>query len=394
MTNFKPTTSTFRQGSKTLPAKYYTDPKVFEKEKKKIFEKYWFCLGHTGRIPKNGDYFLQEAMGENFIVLRDYEGQIRVHYNVCTHRGTMVCKAEKSEKDSKQSNRKTLQCQYHGWLYAMDGKLINAPSMDEVEGFEKDKVGLKSPPVYVWEGFIFISFVDKPRPFEKVYGPMLERIKDWKVGTLERRHSETYKLLANWKLIFLNFSECYHCAIVHKELSKYISDKSAQNDLSEGPFLGGLMDILNGGQSVTKSGELCALPLGGELTVRTARKGYYYTLLGNLLLNIHPDYLMFHCLYPESAGKTRVESDWLYNPDLGKTPEDKLKQNEPVEIWSGTNEEDWELCELQQKGISSKAYRRGKYSPRESLLVAWDDHYLDVFEGKFKKFWLRLFDFV
>lgn len=378
---YKKTTDTHVSGSMTLPAEYYLSEKIFEEERKKIFEKFWFCLGHVGRIPKVGDYFLQEAMGENFIVVRSTSDKISVHFNVCAHRGTMVCKP-KDEVGGKAHNRKTIQCQYHGWTYDLNGRLIAAPSMEEVDGFKKSEISLLSLSTYIWEGFIFVSFAKNPEPFEVVYAPMLDKLRDWKVASLVRRHSEVYRLEANWKLIFLNFNECYHCAVAHKELSKYISDKSAQNDLSDGPFLGGLMDILNNGQSVTRSGELCSLPLGGVLTARTSKKGYYYTILGNLLLNIHPDYLMFHCLYPQSAGKTRVESDWLFHPDSGNSPEDKVRQQEPVDIWKETNREDWELCELQQKGIRSRAYRSGYYSNRESLLAAFDKEYLRLMKKR------------
>lgn len=381
MSNFKPTTDTYLPGAKTLPAKYYTNEQVFEKEKKQIFEKFWFCLGHTGRIPNKGDYFLIEALGEPFIVLRDKNNEVKVFYNVCSHRGTLVCKPNKSGATEGKFNRKTLQCHYHGWTYGMDGKLMSAPGMEGVADFDFAINGLISPPVYIWEGFIFISFVDNPVPFEQVYAPMLDRLDDWKIGGLVRGHTETYKVKANWKLVFLNFNECLHCGIAHKTLSKFIGDKSAQNDLSEGPFLGGLMEILNGADSVTSSGQFCALPLGGKLTEKTARKGWYYTILGNLLLNIHPDYVMFHCLYPQSATETRIESDWLFDPDSESVLGEKFAKNESVEVWAKTNAEDWELCEMAQVGISSRAYKQGRYSNRESLLIAFDDYYLQLMNG-------------
>lgn len=375
---FKKTTDTYLPGAKTLSAVYYTSETVFEKERQKIFDNFWFCLGHSGRIPNKGDYFLIEALGEPFIVIRGQDNKIRVHYNVCSHRGTLICKPNKSGSSDGKFNRKTLQCHYHGWTYGTDGKLLSAPGMEGVADFDFSVNGLVSPPVQVWEGFIFISFVSNPIPFDVLYEPMLKRLADWKVGSLVRGHSETYNLKANWKLIFLNFNECLHCAVAHKTLSKYIGDKSAQNDLSEGPFLGGLMDILGGADSVTTSGHFCSLPLGGELTEKTKKKGYYYTVLGNLLLNIHPDYLMFHCLYPQSATHTRVESDWLFHPDSEKVLGGKFLKGEPVEVWAKTNAEDWELCEMAQSGISSRAYKPGSYSNRESLLIAFDKFYLEM----------------
>jgi Rieske 2Fe-2S family protein len=94
---------------------------------------------------------------------------------------------------------------------------------------------------------------------------------------------------ANWKYIFQNFNECYHCPTIHPLLNKLTDYTSGNNDLIEGPYLGGYMDILN--ESLTVTGRLCSLPLGdlGE----DARRGYYYSILPNLLLNVHPDYVMF-----------------------------------------------------------------------------------------------------
>ena len=378
MNSMLPTTATFVPGSKTLPAEVYTSEQVFEKEKKKIFEKYWFCLGHIGRIPNKGDYFLIEALGELFIVLRDKNDQIKVFYNVCSHRGTLVCKPNKTSATEGKFNRKTLQCHYHGWTYGMDGRLLRAPGMEGVADFDFATNGLVSPPLYVWEGFIFVSLVNNPVPFEKLYEPILTRLDDWRIGTLIKGHGEVYSVKANWKLIFLNFNECLHCGVAHKTLSKFVGDKSAQNDLSDGPFLGGLMDILGDAESVTSTGQFCALPLGGELTNKTRKKGYYYTILGNLLLNIHPDYLMFHCLYPQSALETRIESDWLFNPSSEAVLGSNFLKNDAVEVWAKTNAEDWELCEMAQVGIGSRAYRQGNYSNRESLLSAFDRHYLSL----------------
>ena len=387
---FKKTTDTYLPGAKTLEASYYLSQEIYEKEKKRVFEKFWFCLGHVGRIPNKGDYYLIEAMGQPFIVLRDAQGIVRVHYNVCAHRGTLVCKPSGKPGETLKLNRKTLQCHYHGWTYGSDGGLLSAPGMEGVSDFSFSDNGLKSPPVYIWEGFIFISFVDDPEPFETLYAPMFERLSDWKIASLTRKHHETYLVKANWKLIFLNFNECLHCGVAHKTLSKFIGDKSAQNDLSSGPFLGGLMDILGGADSVTSSGRFCSLPLGGELTEKTKKKGYYYTILGNLLLNIHPDYLMYHCLFPQNPSETRVESDWLFHPESEVVLGENFLKDEPVFVWSKTNNEDWELCEMAQEGIASKAYRPGNYSNRESLLIAFDEYYLQLMNDNLMNYIRRI----
>jgi Rieske 2Fe-2S family protein len=129
MVTYHKTSNTFIAGSMTLPQKYYTSDEVFKWEQKRIFNKYWTCAGHQSRIPNPGDYFLLNLFGESLIILRDRENRIRAFYNVCRHRGTRIC--EVAEGKFKNS----IQCTYHAWTYGLDGKLIGAPFMKEVEGF-------------------------------------------------------------------------------------------------------------------------------------------------------------------------------------------------------------------------------------------------------------------
>lgn len=386
MTNgFKKTVETYKQ-AKTLAAEYYTSPEIFEIERQNIFEKTWYCVGHSSRIPNPGDYYLQEVFGDSLIILRDKEGEVRAHYNVCAHRGTQICPVLPYGLDSKNLERSTLQCRYHGWTYDLKGALIGAGQMKMVPAFEKEENGLTSLPVKIWVGFIFIALSPNPVAFEDLYKPILNKLGDWKIEGLQPFGSADVKVVeANWKLIMLNFNECDHCATIHPTLIKHIDSKSAMNDLSKGPILGGLMKITNG-DSLTESGKICGVPLGGHLTLRTVRMGYYYSMLGNFLLNIHPDYVMFHCLTPLSATRTRIETVWLFNPSSFGWK--GFRPMEAINVWRKTNHEDWEICEEAQKGISSRGYKPGWYSPSESLLIAFDEEYLKLMRNRMENGYL------
>jgi Rieske 2Fe-2S family protein len=100
-----------------------------------------------------------------------------------------------------------------------------------------------------------------------------------------------------------------------------------------------------------------------------------------MLLSMHPDYVMVHLLWPQSPDRTLVQCDWFFHPEADKA-EDEYQPNEAVEFWDMTNQQDWRVCELSQKGISSRAYQPGPYSPRESIPAAWDRHYLRVMDGE------------
>ena len=367
MSTFTRTENHFVAGSRTLPQEYYVSHDVFASEQERIFRKYWLCAGHQSRIPAAGDYFLLNVFHESLIILRDRDGQVRAFYNVCRHLGTRIC------EEAEGHFRGSLQCPYHAWTYGLDGKLIGAPFMKEVKEFRWEEYPLRQVPVCLWEGFIFVyAGMQEPAPFEATYAPLLGRFQAWNMGGLKSYRRVAYDVRSNWKYVFQNFNECYHCPTIHPLLNKFTDYTSGTNDLIEGPFLGGFMDVLR--ESMTISGRLCALPLGdlGE----NRKRVFYYSVLPNLLLNIHPDYVMFHLVMPDAPGNCTIVTEWLFHPDaFGR---EDFRPDEAVQFWDETNLQDWHVCELGQLGVSSQAYSPGWYTPRESLLAAFDRHYLQL----------------
>ena len=169
MTSFFKTTEMYRQGARTLPGRYYTSPEIFAEEVERIFTRRWVCVGRAAELPDPGDYFLADVAGESVIVLRDQGGTLRAHYNVCRHRGTRLCEERRGRLSE------TIQCPYHAWTYTLDGQLIGAPHMSEVEGFHKRDYPLRSPALAEWEGFLLINLAPDPEPFAQVFAPLIGR---------------------------------------------------------------------------------------------------------------------------------------------------------------------------------------------------------------------------
>ena len=366
---FKRTATSFRQGSFTMPGEYYLSPTVFDEEVEKIALHQWHCVGRAERIAKEGDFFVRTIAGESIIVVRDREGVPRAHFNVCRHRGTRIC-----ERASGQFSE-TIQCPYHAWTYTLDGRLIGAPHMNEVAGFAKTDHGLHQARVAEWEGFLFVNLDPAAVPFEVTFAPMINRLSQFGLANLTVGRQVKYDVHANWKLVTQNNSECLHCPTIHPELSCMLPYQSGANDLVEGPFLGGYMEISAGNDSVTASGRRVAA-LIAELTADDQRRAYYYTLMPNMFLSIHPDYVNYYMVWPQAVDRTIVESEWLFHPsaaaDPGFNPEDA------VAIWDTTNRQDWQICEQSHRGIRSRVYQPGPYSARESIPAAWDRAYLEA----------------
>jgi Rieske 2Fe-2S family protein len=246
--------------------------------------------------------------------------------------------------------------------------------MDEVLGFDKADYSLHAVNLALWEGFIFVNLADSPAPLAEWFAPLAGKFSHWNMAALRSAKRIEYDVRANWKLMFQNYSECYHCLGVHPELSRISPSDSAENDLTEGPFLGGFMRI-NKDKSLTMSGNACALPVGnfGDEDFRFV---FYYSIFPNMLLSLHPDYVMVHQLQPQSPERTLIFCDWFFNPEAFKRSD--FEPEDAIKFWDMVNKQDWHVCELSQQGISSRAYEPGPYSARESIPAAWDREYLRV----------------
>ena len=368
---FRRTAERFTADAKTLPQRYFVSPEVFAEEQKKIFSKHWLLIGHQSQIAKAGDYFVAEVGDESLIIARDQRSTIRGFYNVCRHRGTRL-------KEGTCGHASAIQCPYHAWTYGLDGRLIRAPHMDEVQGFDKADYSLHPVNLGLFEGFIFVNLADDPMPLEEWFAPLAGKFSHWNMSILRSAKRIEYDVRANWKLIFENYSECYHCPGVHPALSKLTPYDSAENDLREGPFLGGFMSI-NKGKSLTMSGNACALGVNGIADPGRAHdrdRVFYYSIFPNMLLSMHPDYVMVHQLWPQSPKRTLIMCDWFFHPKAFERPD--FQSEDAIEFWDMTNKQDWHVCALSQQGIASRAYQPGPYSPRESIPAAWDQEYLRV----------------
>ena len=369
MTTFLKTTDAYKQGARTLPGRYYTTPEILSEEAERIFRRQWICVGRAAAIANPGDYVVVEIAGESIIVLQDQSGERRAFYNVCRHRGTRLCEATHGKLSE------TIQCPYHAWTYALDGRLIGAPHMNEVAGFDKKEYPLHGVALAEWEEFLFVNLARDPAPLAEAFAPLVRRVAPYKLPNLRTVRRIEYDVHANWKLILQNYNECLHCPTIHPELSTKLPYTSGANDLIDGPFLGGYMEIKAPNESATLTGRACGLPLG-DLPDADRHRAFYYALFPTMMISLHPDYAVFYTVWPKAPLESRVVCEWLVHPDSPASPGYNIADAE--EFWDRTNRQDWHICEQSQLGVSSRMYQPGPYSPRESIPAAWDREYLRV----------------
>jgi glycine betaine catabolism A len=347
----------------TLPGAFYRSEEIYRQEIERIFCEHWLCIGRADQIPEPGDYFVQRVGEESLLIVRGQDGVARAFYNVCRHRGSQLC------TDASGHYPSSISCPYHAWTYALDGRLIGAPHMRGVSGFDASEYSLYAAALETWHGFLFLNLAKTPEPLAERFVPFTEKLACWELAGLRPARRIEYTIRANWKLLFENFSECYHCPLVHPELNALSNYRSGFNDFVEGIFLGGPMEMNRKGTSLTMSGNRCG-PVVGRVAGEDLDRIYYYTLFPNLLLSLHPDYVMFHTLWPQAPDRTDVVCEWLFDPaafeQAGFDPDDA------VAFWDRTNRQDWRICEGVQQGIRSRAYTPGPAgSGVEDLLPAF-----------------------
>ena len=352
-----------------LDARWYVSPDVFHDEQRRIFARDWICVGHESRLEQHGDYFVANVGGESIIVVRHGSGAVNAFYNVCRHRGTQLCEERSGHLIG------CIQCPYHAWTYSLDGALLAARNMQGVEGFDRGDYALHRVPLTVQGGFIFVTLMDEPEALDEPLVPLHDKLARWNTAELREAGRVEYDVAANWKLIFQNYSECYHCPVIHPQLDKLSPSDSGRNDFFEGPILGGYSELRVSASSLTTSGATGRKPVG-SVDGADLDRVYYYTVFPSMLLSLHPDYVMVHTVEPLAPDRSLITCSWLFDSRAMEEP--SFDSSDAVEFWDVTNRQDWHVNELTQRGVSSRAYRPGPYANAEGLLHAFDRHYLSV----------------
>ncbi len=354
-------------GSAGLPGIYVTSSDIFARETGRIFSRHWACVSRIEELNPHSRCQPIEFENHRLFLAQDDNGNVRAFRNFCRHRGSQLVSAENCE-----SLGKRIQCPYHAWTYERSGELVSAPNMDGVSNFQTEQHGLMEIPCQMSGGFIWINF-DPQQSLNQWLHPIADRLNDWQVSELKVAHEISYIVEANWKLIFQNYSECYHCPIVHPMLNRLTPYRGSSNDLESGPILGGPMSLAEDSQTMSSNGKLVGKLIPG-LNAAQSRAVFYFTIFPTVFLSFHPDYVLVHRLQRMDARKTKVVCQFLFQQET--IAENNFDPSQAIEFWDLTNRQDWEVCQLAQLGMSDPGYIPGPYSNLESVVAAFDRHYL------------------
>jgi Rieske 2Fe-2S family protein len=237
------------------------------------------------------------------------------------------------------------------------------------KAFHREDYPLNRVHCDVWDGHIFINLSENPRPLSEQLDSLSGKFANWRMHELQLYKRIFYDVKANWKLIVLNYNECLHCPVLHPVLNRLSNYLSGENAPPHPNFIGGSMEFKDGTETMSMDGRRRRSYLPG-LTEEQRRQVQYYAVYPNLLLSLHPDYIMTHTLWPRAVDRTEIICEWQFHPTELAKPD--FQADDAVEFWDLTNREDWRISELSQAGIKSRAYKPGPYSTREGLLHAFD----------------------
>jgi len=364
----------------SLPAAYYLHPDVLAQELRTVFTAGWLFAGHSCEVAAPGEYLVFRLGAESVIVVRDEDGVLQAHHDVCRHRGSRLSTAERG-------CAKVFVCPYHQWVYGLDGQLKAARLMGV--GFDTNGYRLSPVPVREVAGLVFLSLAaGEPPDFDAAAAAIGPQLAPHGLDRARIVTRQTYRVRANWKTLVENNRECYHCRGSHPEFllsnfelgthgdprrpasydevladsyARWTSDGLAPADVSfpdDSWYRVSRLPLRDGWQTESVDGTPVAPPMGRLAGTRPGS----LRLIGLPTMWAHADYdyAATTRLTPVDAGTTDVEVCFLVDRDATDEQVDLARL---VEVWQATSEQDWQLCEANYAGIASAGYRPGPFSP-------------------------------
>ncbi len=332
----------------------YTDASIFEAEKVNIFEKAWLCIGHASELKQPGDFRRAEMAGQPVLVLKGEDGRVRVLYNSCRHRGTLVASAP-------QGNAQSLRCPYHHWQYGLDGTLLHVPREEGYgKGFDKSQLGLRAVArVEIFENLIFASLNPDAPALEAYLGelaPYLAYVATYQDRPQVAIGSFEYLVNGNWKLIWENSQDDYHAEYLHMQAFAQranVFHMSTAQGIQE-------VEGTRSPKALGIHGVLEQVDAPGTLPIQQHRPRRVYTgVFPNLVALYHPmwDVTGLRILQPLAVDRTRVLT-YCLGP-LGEAEEPRRKRAERFHYSWGpggrAGVDDIMIAEQIQEGLKAKA---------------------------------------
>ena len=327
----------------TIPAAWYTDPRVAHLELQSVFARNWQAVGRLAQLEKPGDYITASVANEPIVVVRGRDGKLRAFYNVCRHHAMTVM-------NEPCGHAEHMRCPYHGWTYNLEGELRGMTEFEGVKNFERADHGLVPVCVEPWENFVFVNLDPNAASLHDFLGSLVKLVKPLGFGQLKFVERRSYIQNCNWKVYVDNFLDGgYHVPHMHKGLNSVLDYTN--------------YTIENVDRCCVQSSPV-SVDAKSEASAAATRKGdraYYFWQYPNFMLNWYEGYLDTNLVLPLGVDRCEVIFDFYF----GDTSEANLPYvRQSMGVSELVQQEDIVICDGVQRGLSSRAYQAGRLSVR------------------------------
>lgn len=360
-----------------LPPTAFTDDAFYRFELDAVWGHEWFCVGHTGDIPKTGDYFTVTVGDDPLLAVRQQDGSVRVLANVCQHRGQQLADG--------RGNARRIRCPMHSWVYDLAGQLMSSPGLNDDPTFRKSDACLPVIRSEVWENLLFVTFDDSIAPLSPRLAKLKEQLANYRMSALRPAAPVAYnRVECNWK----HFAdECYHCPSLHGQswgkmypiTAQTVDESAIYNDLANGIFAYDLIGPFPDA-SPTRTGRALQ-PILSDLTEHQRRRLAYISIVPNLLIVAMPDKVKCFIWLPIGPNDSQYGVTWLY-------PEPTLARPVFKETWDMERNdlypvmvEDYAGWRRYQVGARSRFAPRGRLSPLEQMMGRHQDWLINKYRS-------------
>jgi choline monooxygenase len=343
-----------------LPRWCYVEPAFFDREMERVFRQEWLCVAREEQIANPGDYLAVDIARTPVLLVRGRDGVARAFANTCRHRGCVVARGH--------GNRNDFVCPYHAWLYALDGKLLSAPTdMQHSEGFDTADFGLVPIRLERWGGFLFLNFNPDAAGLATHLGNLPELLRHYACDDMRIARRLDFDVACNWKFYVENLKDAHHVATVHaRSINAYASTRKYWREVQA--TTGNLVSTFMGypGSAALLHGD-SGFPM--IETLKDQVPGTVAPLIfPNMYLSTTIDCAWYIIVHPVAVDRCRVEQGAMFPQAVFHRDDCHELLPRYLARFDMTQAEDNEICELQHRGVLSPEYRQGRYSARERLV--------------------------
>jgi len=338
----------------TLPFAWYVDPAVLAAEEELLLRPAWQYAGPAEWVAEPGRYFAATCAGTPVVVVRDTDGTLRAHVNVCRHRGTVVARG--------RGSCTRLRCPYHAWTYALDGTLVVAPRSAREAGFDGTALSLLPAHVAEWGPLIFVAVGAEPPPLRPALARLASHLAAVGIepGGLRFWGRSEWTSGANWKIVLENYLECYHCGVAHPGFA------AVMDTTPEGYELSAVDGLLSHRAPLRQASAAPPYPALGPVTA-----GEYHVLLPNMTFDVNPGQpnLAVSVTLPEGTTRSKGHTDRFFGEGV-----DPDFVSDMIAFDDEVNGQDEDLVAAVQQGVASEALTSGHLLlGSEGLLATFQD---------------------